>query len=206
MAIDLIVSRYKENIDWISLINNNINVIIYNKFYDEKIKLQNVGREGHTYLTHIINNYDNLSDFTIFSQGDPFHHYSNFLKEIDNFYYNEDKSQKYYLKFLCPHAKEGIYANFDKAHKTGLPMYYFFDLLFNMKLKPQTILNVYYGAQFIVHKNNILSKPKQFYSFLLKFLSYDIDPIEGYIFERLWLYILDPQITISNKYLLFNSL
>ena len=35
----------------------------------EVIKLKNIGREGHTYLSHIINNYDKLADITIFLPG-----------------------------------------------------------------------------------------------------------------------------------------
>ena len=33
------------------------------------IPLPNVGRESHTYLTHIVTQYDDLSDYTIFFQG-----------------------------------------------------------------------------------------------------------------------------------------
>eukprot|EP00928_Gymnodinium_smaydae_P062653 TRINITY_DN4646_c0_g1_i1.p1 TRINITY_DN4646_c0_g1~~TRINITY_DN4646_c0_g1_i1.p1 ORF type:complete len:702 (-),score=97.77 TRINITY_DN4646_c0_g1_i1:121-2226(-) len=36
------------------------------------VRLPNVGREGHTYLHHIVENYDNLADWTVFSQaGEP---------------------------------------------------------------------------------------------------------------------------------------
>merc|ERR1719298_68513 len=33
------------------------------------VPLENVGREGHTYLHHIITNYDNLAEWTVFSQA-----------------------------------------------------------------------------------------------------------------------------------------
>jgi hypothetical protein len=32
-------------------------------------RLPNVGRESHTYLTHIVQEYDNLADWTVFSQA-----------------------------------------------------------------------------------------------------------------------------------------
>jgi hypothetical protein len=35
------------------------------------VRLQNVGREGHTYLYHIVKNYDTLSKWTVFSQAGP---------------------------------------------------------------------------------------------------------------------------------------
>jgi hypothetical protein len=33
------------------------------------VPLENVGREGHTYLHHIVKNYENLADWTVFSQA-----------------------------------------------------------------------------------------------------------------------------------------
>ena len=38
---------------------------LYNKY----IKLPNKGREGNSYLSHIVNNYDNLAAITVFTQG-----------------------------------------------------------------------------------------------------------------------------------------
>ena len=40
----------------------------------EALPLPNVGRESHTYLHHIVNNYDKLADWTVFSQAsEPMH-------------------------------------------------------------------------------------------------------------------------------------
>ena len=58
-----------------------------------------------------------------------------------------------------------------------------------------------YGAQFAVHKKNILYRPIKFYSFLLKILSTETNPIEGYILERLWPYIMNTNIDLSSKFL-----
>ena len=75
--MNVVVSRYQENIDWADGIENGI---IYNKgpttpvSRHPVITLPNVGREGHTYLYHIIQNYDQLPDHTCFLQGHPFDH------------------------------------------------------------------------------------------------------------------------------------
>ena len=71
MDTQIVVARYNENINWlipfkdIALIynkgNNNIDANYFNI-----INLKNVGRESHTYLYHIVNNYDNLAKNTIF--------------------------------------------------------------------------------------------------------------------------------------------
>ena len=62
--IDLVVARYNEDVNWLKKVPKNINIILYNKGKDDIqfkfIKLDNIGRESHTYLYHIINNYDKL--------------------------------------------------------------------------------------------------------------------------------------------------
>ena len=85
---EIIISRYSEDISWIKYLPAKI--ILYNKGakYDIKyqrgnittIYLDNIGREGHTYLYHIINNYDNLKKTTTFLQGNPFEHSPNIIE------------------------------------------------------------------------------------------------------------------------------
>jgi len=87
--VELVIARHNENIDW-TMAYNDI-VTLYNKGTDKLcvldtiIQLPNFGREGHTYLYHIIQNYDCLNDRTIFSQGEPFEHNKTFLFGIDNY-------------------------------------------------------------------------------------------------------------------------
>lgn len=74
--LEIVIARYDEDLKWI--LNNSKyaqHATIYNKGENNintlltSIPLQNVGRESHTYLYHIINNWDNLADRTIFFQG-----------------------------------------------------------------------------------------------------------------------------------------
>jgi hypothetical protein len=82
--IILIIARYNEDLEWLKEQPfNKYDVIIYNKgdndnFYKSpKIKkiinLKNVGREPHTYLYHIITNYNNLNNINIFIPGSVDH-------------------------------------------------------------------------------------------------------------------------------------
>jgi len=86
--VELVVSRYNENINWVYAYNDIATV--YNKGIDNIsnidniIKLPNIGREGNTYLFHIINKYEDLKEKTVFSQGEPFTHNETFLFGIDN--------------------------------------------------------------------------------------------------------------------------
>lgn len=66
----IVVSRYNEDISW--TYKYQPNVIIYNKGKDHisgSIRIPNVGRESHTYLYHIIQNYDSLPERIVFVQG-----------------------------------------------------------------------------------------------------------------------------------------
>lgn len=79
MGFTIVISRYNEDLEWLKepRFNNN-KVICYNKgtndaFYKhpnmEIFTLPNVGMCNHTYLYHIIKNYDNLDDLTLFTTG-----------------------------------------------------------------------------------------------------------------------------------------
>jgi len=91
MKTEIVVARYNENLDWLKEIkkSKDIKITVYNKGKDDIdvpfIPLPNVGRESHTYLYHIINNYDNLADQTIFCQGDPISHSPDFINLINKY-------------------------------------------------------------------------------------------------------------------------
>ena len=76
--LTIVIARYNESIEWIKNLNElTTTLAIYNKgpsLNSLSITLPNVGREGHTYLYHIIHNYDTLSEYTMFLQGNPFDH------------------------------------------------------------------------------------------------------------------------------------
>lgn len=78
-TMDLVVARYEEDISWVKNIPENLynRIIIYNKGGEAEFNLPkstvkmlpNFGRESHTYLHHVIDNYDSLADITFFLPG-----------------------------------------------------------------------------------------------------------------------------------------
>lgn len=92
-SFDIVLSYYKEDTTFVTrfvrYLRNVTNIhtrrhrfIVYNKnptINDQQLKqtlnvdivktLPNLGREGATYLSHIIDNYDQLADHTLFSQA-----------------------------------------------------------------------------------------------------------------------------------------
>ena len=184
MNYTIVVARYNENIEWTKEFKN---VIVYNKgnkLTDDfnQIFLNNVGREGHTYYKYICDNYDNLKDYTIFLQGNPFDHSPNLIFNLNKYINNiNNKELSIDFEFLSERIIECNLSGC--AHHNGLPLIDTYEKIFNEK-KTNMPFIFGSGAQFIVSKKNILKKPKEFYFNIVKILQNHISPIEGYIVER----------------------
>lgn len=194
---DVVISKYKEDISWVKNITKS-KLFIYDKSDDVipgHIKLPNIGREAHTYLYHIINNYDNLSDYTCFLQGNPYDkekgHLSLTIEQLESF---SENIEFYPLSYILECNLDGT------PHHPNLDIdKIIFDKFFIDK--PDTLKFVV-GAQFIVSKKSILSRKKEFYIDILKeFDRIDIDNehtgggggTKGnkmpWICERIWAYL-----------------
>jgi len=216
----MVVSRYSENIEW-ALAYNDITVI-YNK--GDKIKLpfrniinlENNGREGHTYLYHIINNYDNLTDRCIFLQGNPID------KQVrnglpDKFIKNRWGDQPppsykvedylfldtFWVKNLRPsllYCGEK-YGKVETTIESDITMRDFFEKYVKCK-NLQDIPEPFYWfqkGQFLCTKQNILSNSKEYYSHLIKSVDYTNNPIEGHYLERFWYYIFHRNLNLFHE-------
>jgi hypothetical protein len=189
MKIKYIISRYQEDVSWT---NGVPNCIIYNKSDSQPntihpvISLPNVGREGHTYLHHIITNYNNLDDYLVFLQGKPWDHSPHLEQTLKRLDYQITKENK---KISFQYISETIYnSSIENDFPLVSPCYYY---LFGAKKLIEVCNNKESfsygsGAQFIISKEKILSYPKSFYIKMIKLLDYDIDPPEGHAIERLW--------------------
>ncbi|KIW95380.1 uncharacterized protein Z519_03964 [Cladophialophora bantiana CBS 173.52] len=73
--LDLVIANYNESLTWLSTYSHLATVYSKGKLppdlsiFREVMTLPNWGRESHTYLHHIVHNYDNLADVTLFLQG-----------------------------------------------------------------------------------------------------------------------------------------
>ena len=194
----IVVARYNENIEWTKQLPN---VRIYNKGspIPYAITLPNVGREGHTYYTHLVENYDNLPDYTIFLQGNPFDHSPHILENIYMYLAqmqnsNDDLDFAFLSEEILECSLQGC------QFHPNLPLMEVYQHLFleneneekdeddkkdnNILVDPAFRFRFGAGAQFIVSKRSIRQRPKAFYSKIVKLLEYDINPIEGFVIER----------------------
>ena len=214
--IDVVISRYNENLEWLLEINEErFNIIVYNKGVNDNfiklsnmtiINLDNVGRCDHTYLYHIINNYDKLTNITIFLPGSgnmdyklakikrliqlikkynnavfiPSHRSDNIKEELYNFTLNEWLASDIHNRNLNPETKLELseIRPFGKWYE-----HYFNDI----KIRFMT-----YWSIFSINSKDILQHPKEYYENLIKQLSNSSNPEVGHYFERAWRAVFFP--------------
>jgi len=192
--VNVVVSRFNENIDWVSDIDNYYSVI-YNKGLSEiesSIRLPNLGRESHTYLYHIVNNYNNLHDVTIFLQGNPFDHgFMDFFGSFEAF--NNYDFVDNFTGFNSIWQVDADSRPHNFAPSCGyIPNINNFIEKTKIKLPASKVFNFHPGAQFAVKKEHIQKISLEDYIKLLNVLSSNgSDPIEGHIMKRLWFHLFN---------------
>jgi hypothetical protein len=173
MDLEVIIARYTEDVSWTSLLKYPFK--IFNKNLADshlfELNLPNVGREGHTHFSYIVNNYKNLPNFIAFLQGNPFDHCKNVITNINEFKFNnsflplgnifEERLVEY------PHILQEVT---EYSKKIG----------FEIK---QPLFYVP-GAQYIISRDLILTKPLDFYKKILSSVSEGIYPLDGLNIEK----------------------
>ena len=185
--VNIVVAKYNENVEWTKKINHK--VTIYDKStnpVDGSIKLKNVGREGETFLYHIVNNYYNLDEVTVFLQGNPFEHLQllvgwraqltdheiNTVIDKMNAEINDncEFTTFYQVLYNDPNGTNGV-------DTRDACLAYYGENHYNFTVSP--------GAQYIVPKKYILSRPLEFWKNLHSAM-YDNERLNGYCQEQLW--------------------
>ena len=210
-TVHVVISKYNEDISWCDSIPYT--KIIYDKLEEPTtaayIHRPNIVREAETWLFHIITHYENLPDFLVFLQGDPFGHLSykthhGINHYIDKYVSNFDKNKPQWgdlqLLYRFGWHEEPIHCypmlRIDDQYST----------LFSSPV-PERI-GFASGAQYIVPKSLILCRSKTFYKkvhdmILKEFatvwtnVKYAPDKIDAWSLERLWPYIWDPLVQVN---------
>ena len=205
--IEIVVSRYNEDLQWLKNKKFGYPTTIYNKgdndiFYKPKgckvIKLQNIGRESHSYLYHVINNYNNMPTLTIFLPGSADDNrkkewVNKVMKSVEKkiattFPVEEhgDIKQKFYNfkldNWQSTHESNNK-ANTEKKLFPSLirPFGKWYEANFNKNVNYSG-----YGGIFAVSYNHIKQYDKQYYEKLIKQLEISSNPEVGHYFERAW--------------------
>lgn len=191
----LVVSRYNEDLEWTREFPVKI---IYNKgdrrtipddLQKFVVDLPNIGREAHTYLYHIIKNYDALDETTIFCQGRYEDHVKLSPSEFRETFTNIQGFSKNYVPI---YASWGRHYNFnikDWGKPLGHPELLYGPWYEKIFGEYDSSLYLYVAAIFSVNKSHILNRTKEFYESLLKELEYHDSPQEAHFMERSWIQI-----------------
>jgi Protein of unknown function (DUF3431) len=233
-GLTLVIARYNEYLEWLLPVlqdNNTIlsNVFIYDKCTDPlpmqnfvstlaglypKVHfkltshMNNVGREAHTYLHHIIHHYnddDPVDHVTMFLQGNPIdhlHHYSSnssnsttarlgeFVQQcyVDACKNGVSKSFASSATFVHPQFKIHTH-NGEVLDQDPLPL----DQWFCKHISPCFPSEVWWwvGAMFAVQGGNIRRRPLTYYESLYATVSHNCCPETAHFLERSWYYIFD---------------
>ena len=213
MNNSIIVSRYDEDISWLESYKD-FNIYIYNKGSNletkisEKVyKLPNVGRESHTWLYHIIKNYNNLDSVNIFLQGRvddlgkmAYTNPRDYLEKTIKFGFSARR-----LGLLGPlHWKKNIGIEKDVRYKAkwengeiSRSSKGFRDFAKNLFPKIPIFVATSYGGCFAVTNQKIKKYDLSFYEDILTTLEKHPNPIEGHFMERLWCYLFTENILLK---------
>lgn len=208
--LEIVIARYREDIRYFKHLPIQSRIIVYNKgpimklpMNVHQMMLPNIGREAHTYLYHIIENYDNLADVTLFLLGSAMElwlkkrMFISLLQKIPKV----DKNSFYcpgFKSHVDPDFQLDVYASTTKSNRAGDTALQSasirpFGKWYAQKIAPARHTLAYpdkrcYFGLFVVGKNRILRHPKSFYKSLLRELtsSPSANPEVGHYFERAW--------------------
>jgi len=226
--IEIVVSRYNEDLNWLNEpIFKKYPVVCYNKGVNDTfnkppnmkkiVKVKNVGRCDHTYLYHIVSNYDNLADVTIFLPGS-----TNMPKKMEKAKMQiEEVEQHKNTVFIGMHHPNGVKEMYKDFY---LDNWVASDTT-NQKINPEASLKRAEPRPFInwyqkhfrdihveyssylgilgISREHIVQHPKSYYENLLKELDDHSNPEVGHYFERAWAAVFYPM--INAKFIPFHA-
>lgn len=215
--IEIIVSRYNEDLEWMieepfcyfkyTVYNKGDNEDFNKSRVNKIIKLPNVGFCDHTYLYHIVNNYNKLSNITVFFPGSidiPYKKEKALMtlqKIIKHespviFAHKKENIQQFFANFSiekweCSHPKNITSKNSSILAKSPIrPYKYWYMHHFGNKIhNDYTNMGI-----FSVHKLDIISNSVTHYKSFLKTVDKEPNPEAAHYIERSWLAILNPLI------------
>ena len=223
--IELIISRFSEDLSWLKEEPfKSLNKIIYNKGQTEilnmkdipfvtEIKLSNIGRESHTYLYHVIENYDKNE----LDQEDKIYI---FLPGSANDLHKISRAKR--VTTLAISTLNSVLIGQATADNTDIcKKYWNFSCIkhagqheLNSKLNPSIKVLpasprpygewyrkhfghrkarlIAWNAIFAIHSSHIHQHTKEYYNMLIKNVNTHVNPEAGHFFERSWAAVFGP--------------
>ena len=215
--VSIVVSRFNEDLKWtLERPFNHFKYIVYNKGDNDNfektnvvkiVNIENVGKNDHTYLYHIVTNYDNLTKIIVFFPGSVNIDYkktkaiqilyniikSNYTKAYFVGYYQSSIKNSFY-DFKLDEWKTSDLNNFTKNSESKLQL---------AKIRPYGLWYTYFFGSTIAHwstwwgvfsidKRDIVQHPVTRYQTLVELVNKHSNPEAGHYIERSWCAIFYP--------------
>lgn len=190
---NIIVTRYDEGLSWIKPYLDYS--IIYNKGDDNLpypyIRLKNIGLEHHSWVYHIVNNYDTLPNHLIFLQGSPHYHFIGNVERFLDRFLDLERRKKIQVEDFDYIPLTDWYTT-ENINETEL-----FETYVELFGKEPEFKKVEYATcgQFCVSSERIRHYSKSFYKKYLNIFEKKNNIDYAYTAERMW------SVLYSQKYL-----
>jgi len=217
-SLDIVVAHHNEDLLWLKDVAQYCTVYVKGSVpgcfprFGKIRQLPNIGREGHTYLYHIILNYDKLADITIFVQGAIDDHVACSITDMTEacsrmdgssvlIFPSSDAVSRELVRFdewegiqwAC-HPCLDKWATMGMKSANSTPAEYFAQYLGNGSIP--LCLGYVSGAVFAVPRRLIQSRSLKFYERLMEAMFLGtmkhVNPETGFYMERFWLAMWQP--------------
>lgn len=221
--VEIIISRFNEDLNWTQESPFNLfKYIVYNKGNNNNfnktnvkkiINIENVGKNDHTYLFHIIENYDNLSNIIVFFPGSLNLDYK---KAKAKLVLNNIIKSKFSKAYFAGHYHKSIKESFNNfklnKYKTTDNKNFILNnesVLQKCVIRPYGNWYTYFFGDtpahwstmcgiFSIDKRDIIQHPVERYQRLIQTVNKHSNPEAGHYIERSWCAIFYP-LKYTNK-------
>lgn len=224
--VEMVIARYNESLAWLKEKPfSDVAYIVYNKSDNEdfvklkkfrmSIPLENVGRETHSYLKHIIDRYDKLADVTVFLPGsaqlpNKFDRSKKVVSSVRSSpattfscFNGEHKVNDYYYNFTLDtyQTSDEKNKNLNSDESMQLSDVRPFGKWYTTHFGENASSNCApWNAIFAVTREDIRRNSKEYYEKLLSQVDSHKNPETGHYFERAWETVFSPNPLPTTKY------
>lgn len=215
-TIDIVIAHFQEDLSWLP-VDQAHHYYIYTKSPDfdynavlkrhskvNIIRLPNIGRESHTYLYHILQNYERLAsanlNTTLFLQGkirDHLKYYNvqseseselitSLLKDAIIFGKSKSTAKAWPFKDMSAHPSFKLYSRHAIMQHAEMPLSKWFCNHIAPIFPDEA--RWWVGALFAIRSDIITSRPKNYYQNIFNQLDHP-NPEIGHFLERSWYYV-----------------
>lgn len=204
-SVEIVVARHGEDVAWVYEFAPYVDKItVYDKSPADKkitksstskvsfVDSENVGREAHAYLSHIVDNYESLSGNVIFTQANFVDHMprSQFVDLLrgDPRPTNNGLDCTWSSTVMDTHkwTPTDNYAPDQEMKPAGMTLGKFFMKFISEDLVPESDIKWWQNAIFTVPADRIRAVPLERYQTLLGMLEAHTNPELAHYMERFW--------------------